>query len=453
MISKSAPRDLQLKAYELLSQKVDQGLRHHDYIAELDRFRHRVSGAFIKERALLNLHGRDVPNRMRNEDALYATTLGIRQYASLTFIPGAPESVLADGQLCLNAWQSPDIMPVAGDPQPFLDLVALIFDGDPVVMDFFLDAIASLIQEPRKKWAFMILLIGIQGTGKSALCEMLAKLLGERNTAFPTIEAIKGNFTDWLLNAHLVVVHDLDRMSREVATRLKHWVTGRKLLINTKNVPAFYIRNYANVIACGKHDDIAILDEDDRRMFVWISQAQMKSKEHYAELCSWLFEGPGRGIVLDFLKHRDISHFNVNAAPPKTQGRDRMIANPRTEAENFLRDALDGIMPPFASDLCTASEILQYLRVHQIRCTDADVRRFLRQCGAVSLGQCRVHGSRPNLWAVRNPERWANATHEDIAGAYVGAFDQSVLVSERASADADAVSAPMPVRRPRQLSQ
>lgn len=450
MTSTPTPQYLQTQAYELLSREVDQGLHNFDYVAELDRFRHRGSGAFLKERALLNLYGQDIPKRMPREQALYSTTFGVHQYASLTFIPGAPKSVLVDGQLCLNTWQAAEIVPITGDPQLFLDLVSLIFDDDPVAIKFFLDAIASLIQRPTQKWAFMILIIGFQGSGKSFLCEMVAELVGRRNTAFPTVEAIKGNFTGWLLNAHLVVIHELDRMSREVATRLKHWITGQKLLINAKNVPEFYVRNYANVIACSNHDDCLHIDEDDRRMFTWISRAVKKTAEFYATRWQWFFEGDGLGIVLNFLSNRDISLFDPNAAPPKTQARDRMITNSRTEADNFLRDALDSILPPFAHDLCTASEVLQYLRVHQIRCTDAEVRRFLRECGAVSLGQCRVRGSRPNLWAVRHTERWANAPHDEIASAYVSVFDQSILVAEAATAGA--ASATMPVRRKRDSS-
>jgi hypothetical protein len=85
--------------------------------------------------------------------------------------------------------------------------------------------------------------------------------------------------------------------------------------------------------------------------------------------------------------------------------------------------------------------------VQQIRCTDAEVRRFLRQCGAHSLGQCRVNGARPNLWAVRNIEQWQAATHDDIAEGYVNVFDQYAVVAARAAQDAK--SALMPVRKPR----
>ena len=450
-MDKSTPKNRRTDDYRKAIREADQGLKDFNYVGTIDRFRHRVSGELFKERALLNLHWRDMPSRMRNEDALYTPALGIHQYAGLCFIPGGHENVILNGQLCLNTWQPLNITACQGDPGPFLDLVACIFDGAPIAIEFFLNAIASLIQAPTKKWAFMILIIGAQGVGKSILCEMIAELIGRRNTAFPTVEAIKGNFTGWLLNAQLVVVHELEKMSRDVGTRLKHWITSDSLLINAKNVPEFYIKNYANIIACSNHSDIAHLDDDDRRMFAWTSQAQKRAPEYYAGLCNWFFNGAGSGIVLDFLKTRDLTGFNPNAAPPKTQGRERLITNSRSEADNFLRDALESSSPPFACDLCTASEVLQFLRVHQIRCSDGEVRRFLQQCGAVSLGQIRIRGTRPNLWAIRNAEVWTKADHDDIANVFVNVFDQNALVAERSVVDAK--STPMPVRKSRGFSE
>ena len=443
-MSNRPPSDARTADFRLAVREANSGLQDFDYIGALDRFRHRESGDLFKARALLNLYWRDIPNRMSEAEALYSTTLGIRQYAALTFLPGGKENVVEEGRLCLNTWQPCSIRPVAGDPSPFLDLVSLIFDGDAVAIEFFLDAIASLIQAPTKKWAFMILLIGGQGLGKSMLCEMVAELVGRRNTAFPTVEAIRGAFTGWLLNAQLVVVHELDQLGREVGARVKHWVTSETLLVNQKNVPEFYIRNYANIIACSNEDDIAHLDDDDRRMFSWISQAQKREPAYYAHLAQWFFEGEGKAQVLHFLQQRDLSRFNPNAAPPRTQGRQCLVENSRTEAERFLREALDGGLPPFLSDLCTAAEVLQFLRAYQIRCTDAEVRRFLRQHGA-PLGQVRLLGGRYSLWAVRDPEHWTAAPHEELANAYIPVFDQPAELTRRFEGETRR-TAPMPVR-------
>lgn len=448
--SPSIPKDPRLRDFLEAVKQADNAIGNHDYIAGLDRFRHRESGDLLKASAILNLFRRTLPNRMREYDALYTEILGVRQYSALTFVPGAPENVVAEGRVTLNTWRRPATVPVEGDPTLFLQFVDLIFDGDAIAIGFFLDAIASLVQRPGMKWAFMILLIGGQGVGKSLLCEFVADLVGRKNTAFPNVEAVKGQFTGWLLNAHVIIFHELDKISRDAATKIKTWVTSETLLINSKNVPEFYIRNYANILACSNDDSVAHLDEDDRRMFTWLSQAEKQSPEYYSRLCAWFSQEQGQEIVLNFLQRRDISGFNPNAAPPKTHGRERLITNSRSEAEHFLRDALESGAPPFASDLVTASETLQYMRVHQIRGAYADVRRFLLQIGALSLGQCRVRGARPNLWAIRNPEIWANATHADISDGFVSAFEQYAVVADRAAQDAN--SAPMPVRRSRDLS-
>lgn len=423
-------------------------LSNYVYVANIDRFRHIESGHLLKESALLNLLGHTIPNRMPISTALYSDALGIRQFAGMTFAPGQPQYVVSKGQVELNTWTQQCIEPREGDASLFLDLVNLIFDGDIIAAGFFLDAIASLLQKPGTKWAFMVLLIGPQGVGKSMLCEMVSELIGRQNTAFPTLDALKGAFTGWMLNAYIVIFHELERTGREGATRLKNWITSDTLLINAKNIPEFAIRNYANILACANHDDVASLDKDDRRMFSWISKAEKQSPEYYSMLHSWFFEGEGRHIVLHFLLNRDLSAFNPKMAPPKTAGRERLIANSQSEAENFLNEALEASSPPFLSDLCTASEILQFLRVHQIRCTDAEVRRFLRQSGAISLGQCRVRGARPNIWAVRNIEQWVAATSEEISLAYVNVFDQYALQEERAKAE---VGTNTPHRQPLRL--
>lgn len=416
----------------------------YDYIARLDRFRHRISGDLLRERALLNLLGMTIPIGISAEQALYTTVLGVRQYAGLTFAPGQPPDLFINGQLELNVWNPPNIEPLEGDPTPFLGLVNCLYDHDPIATGYILDVFACFVQKPGEKLSSMGLLIGGQGVGKSLVFDMMAELVGRRNVAFPTAEVMRSSFTGWLLNASLIVVHELPRADRELATRLKHWVTAPELMVNVKGVPEFTIRNHANILACSNDESVAQLDADDRRVFAWVSQASPQPASYYEALVRW-FEDSGKRVVLHYLMNRDIGHFNPKAPPPATPGRASLIENSRSEAENFLRDALVSLTPPFAIDLVTAAEVLQFLRAHQIRCTDAEVRGFLREAGALSLGQYRIRGARPNLWAVRNLEKWASAAHDVVAHEYLSVFDQAALMRQRLAQTA--TSLPMPRRR------
>lgn len=430
-------------------KRADNSLSMYDYIARLDRFRHRVSGDLLRERALLNLLGSTIPIGVSVEQALYTTALGVRQYAGLTFAPGQPADLMVNGQLELNVWTPSDIVPQEGDPAPFLELISYLYDHDPIATGYILDLFACFVQRPGTKLNSMSLLIGGQGVGKSVVVDMMAELVGRRNVAFPTAEVMRSSFTSWLLNASLIIVHELPRADRELATRLKHWVTAPELMINVKGVPEFTVRNYANILACSNDPDVAQLDADDRRVFAWVSQARPQPASYYAALVRWFDDG-GKRVVLHYLLHRDIEHFNAKAPPPATPGRARLIENARSEAQNFLRDALESFTPPFAIDLVTASDVLQYLRAHQIRCTDAEVRRFLQDTGALPLGQHRIRGARPNLWAVRNPQQWASAAHDVLAAEYVPVFDQAALMRQRESETA--TSLPMPRRRAVQVA-
>lgn len=432
----SSPRTQQrelIQAHDQAVRDAMDGIGNLDFIACLDRFRHRESRLLFTERAVMNRFRCTIPRGLTDFEALYTTAMGVRQYAQLAFFPGAASDLVIDGQVALNTWIAPSIAPVSGDPTPFVDLVRLVLDNDEVAVNFLLDTMAWLIQQPAKKLAYMVLLIGPQGIGKSLICEMLSELVGRQNTAFPTIEAIKSSFTGWLSSAQLIVIHELEQLGREVASRIKHWITADTLLINAKNVPEYPIRNFANIFACANHDDAAHLDHDDRRVFSWISQATKREPAYYATLYQWFFEGEGKGVVLNFLQQRDVSSFNPNTAPPRTAGRARLISNSLSEAERFLQEALESCSPPFASDLCTAREVLQYLRVHLVRATDADVRRFLRQ-HAIPLGQHRIRGERPCLWAVRNFADWQSASGEAIAASYRSPFDQHEAAADSSRA-------------------
>lgn len=434
-----------LEAYRRARTLAGNALSSYDYVANIDRFRHRGSGDLLKESGLLNLLGHTIPGRMPVATALYSEAMGILQFAGLTFAPGEPLHVVTKGQLELNTWTPTPIVPVAGDATPFLNFIDFLFDGDGIATSFFLDTIAALVQRPGIKLNYMTVIIGAQGVGKSMAVEMAAELVGRQNTAFPTMDALTSPFNGWALTAYLGVFHELARMGRAAATRLKHWITSDTLMINAKNVPEFSIPNRMNLLACSNHDDVALLDEDDRRMFTWISQAEKQPADYYADLHGWYFDGPGKAIVLHHLLHRDLSGFNPKAAPPRTAGRERLIANSRSESESFLSEALSSYAPPFVTDLCVALEVLQFMRVHQIHCTYPEVQRFLRQIDALSLGQRRVNGARPNLWAVRNQARWASANHDDIVAGYVSAFNQYAAQLEQAGREAG--TTPMPIRR------
>ena len=101
-----------------------------------------------------------------------------------------------------------------------------------------------------------------------------------------------------------------------------------------------------------------------------------------------------------------------------------------------MQDALERFRPPLSNDLLVMADVIEFLRAQKVRCSDAEVRGFIRK-KAVSLGQVRLKKERPSLWAIRNQDRWIVASHEEL----IAAYEQSNQKS------ASAASAVMPVRR------
>ena len=353
---------------------------------------------------------------------------------SVTFLPGGPEIIEGHDGRRLNRWRPRDFAPAAGSARPFLDHIAYLFDGDGTAIGFVLDWLAHLVQKPAVKLSSTLLLTGGQGTGKNALADMVAELVGRHNAVTINASDLYSNFNDWICQAHLVVVEEMACTGDRAATaRLKSYVTAGEVLVNPKGLPAYRSANHANFILLSNDDDAASLDPGDRRYFVWRSKAQPRPSRYYARLKAW-FSAGGAARVLGYLQSRDLSRFDPYARPPATAAREDLITQGRPAAVTFMTDALMAGDAPFRHDLLVINEVIDYMRErHNLRVTTKQVGLVLRQAGAVELGQKRVGGAKPRVWAVRNPARWKSAGEEEIAAAYRSPWDESAAAVPVAS--------------------
>ena len=88
---------------------------------------------------------------------------------------------------------------------------------------------------------------------------------------------------------------------------------------------------------------------------------------------------PCVSVMAFLLLQRDIKGFNPNAAPPSTNGKVRLIENSRSDIELYLQDALERFRPPLSNDLLVMADVIEFLRAQKVRCSDAEVRGFIRK--------------------------------------------------------------------------
>lgn len=358
---------------------------------------------------------------------------GLPRVTNLCFRPGEA-SILSDGHggLRYNLWQPTNVRAEPGDVAPFLALVRLILDNDEVAVRFLIGFMAHMIQRPGQKMAFAVLIIGPQGIGKSMLGEMLTRLIGEANTAVLEMGALTGSFNGFLARAHLVIVNEfVAAASRAAKAMLKNLITAPTVLLNEKGVPAFPIDNVSSLLLFSNESAATALDADDRRYFVWRSEAVRQNAEFYADLAAW-FDNGGDGHLLDYLQNFDLSGFNPHAAPPRTAARAELIRESMTDQQQTLSDLYEACEAPFDRDLAVADDVVAtlYEQRRGLRFTSRDITGFFRSIGAVSLGQRRIPilsnpNYKPRVWALRNQDRWINASESEVAQAYLSSGDGS----------------------------
>jgi hypothetical protein len=188
-------------------------------------------------------------------------------------------------------------------------------------------------------------------------------------------------------------------------------------------VPQFYIPNIVAWAFLTNHSNALALENDDRRFFVLWSLAQPKPESYYKELHDWLAIG-GDAHVVDWLLKRDISRFNPKGHAPDTKAKRDMIATNRNATEAWIVDEIRDQCGIFQRDLIISGEIIHHGQVSAPNAlrntfTPQRVAMALKGAGGEELGQIRIDGRRPHVWAVRRKEMYAGLDEPKLRDLYI----------------------------------
>jgi hypothetical protein len=225
------------------------------------------------------------------------------------FKPGADE-FFADERGCraLNIWVKSELLSIEGNVQPFLDHVYLVLNGNEAMVRHQLDFLAHLVQRPHVKIKSTILIIGLEGCGKTVIAEMMVAILGKDNVAFIDAADLENPFNSFMDGKILVVVNELIALSKPARNKLKAYITDSKMTINRKNVATYDYDNFANFLMYSNYEDGAIIAEGDRRFGVEISKLSPRGSDYFKKLWGW-YENGGKSHLLHYLQHRPLDGF------------------------------------------------------------------------------------------------------------------------------------------------
>lgn len=216
-----------------------------------------------------------------------------------------------------NLWQGFAVKPLAGDCSLYLELVRqVICSGNSEHLEWLLNWMADVIQNPGRKPGTAVVLRGDEGSGKNVFIEQFGKLLGRAFKKVSRMEQLTGKFNKHLAGSLLIFANEAvwggDR-SREGA--LKDLITESKQRIEPKGIDSFEVDDYSRLIFATNEEWAVPAGRGARRFFVLdVSDLQTGNHAWFRALINQMENG-GRAALMHHLQGRDLSQFNPRQAP------------------------------------------------------------------------------------------------------------------------------------------
>ncbi len=239
-----------------------------------------------------------------------------RQYEGVVFQPEQDA-----GPRFFNLWRGFRVEPAAKAEHKSLDMwlehaLVNVCGGDKKLFKWLMGYFAHLIQRPWEKPLVACVFQGDKGTGKNALVERVAWLLGTHALVADDDRYLLSNF-----NAHLEsnLLFILDEASwagdKKAEGRLKGLITGTTHNIERKGKEPYQVDNLTRVIIIGNEDWLVPASTDERRFAVFcVGEGRKQDRDFFQDMRVGMEEG-GYAHLLRYLLDFDLASVDVNQAP------------------------------------------------------------------------------------------------------------------------------------------
>lgn len=276
-------------------------------------FYKKVDGELLMKRMLENL---PVPSDVRKTVADFWINPGTHVYDRIAFTPNPTPATT------LNYWTETTVMPNAGNWSSIECFIRnIVCDGDAAVFEYLIRYLAHMLQHPEEKPGIIIVLLGLQGTGKGAFFTLLRRIW-ERTTLFVSdIENVIGHFNA-ALERHYVVCMDeaLFTGDKKALERLKSLITEPICRIEQKYQPARTIESFHRFFAASNSDHFAHVDRDDRRfLFARVSSSRQCDSQYFSQLHKQMDDADAIAAMVHDLLQIDLTGFEVRSRPKTSE--------------------------------------------------------------------------------------------------------------------------------------
>jgi hypothetical protein len=270
-------------------------------------------------------------SRYKDHAAKYAMARDVIERAEgMCYRPGNKDNVV-DGRF--NMWTDPGVSPLDGKPAIFIEHLRYLIPNERERI-IFANWLAHLVQHPEEKIMWAVLIVGLEGTGKSWLGYMLRKMLGDANVVMvENDDPIGDTFNGWTENRRLGFIHELAPDPKiDLVARVKGTITEAHVWVNEKYIKRHRVENMCHLLAVTNHETSVKMLRSNRRWFVIRAaddpvgigpngEPTPECNAYYKKLFDAI--GPVTDPtptdevrrILGWLSKRDVSKFDISIAP------------------------------------------------------------------------------------------------------------------------------------------
>lgn len=267
----------------------------------------------------------------------------------------------------INLFEGFAMKPKKGDYSSIIELLAHLCadsaeseQGVEAVIDWALKWLALPLQRPGTKMRSALVFHGPQGAGKNLFFEIVAKIYG-RYALVVGQEQLEDKFNDWA-SQKLFLIGDEVVARQELyhqKNKLKAFITGETIQINTKMMPLRTEANHVNVVFLSNEHQPLALEDGDRRYFV-VYTPPRRHDDLYRRVAACLEVG-GAEAFHRYLLDYDLGDFSEFDIPPMTTAKRDLIELGLKPAERFIREWLQGYLP-LPLQVCSAGQLYRAFR-------------------------------------------------------------------------------------------
>jgi hypothetical protein len=238
-----------------------------------------------------------------------------QRYNEILFRPGEGRIVDGEHGPALNMWD--DWQTETGSVEPWLRLNEYLFSRlAPELRDLPFKLWAYKAQNPQEKIPLALVLVGLQGSGKTVWADSLGDAF-DPYRATPSPRTFGSEFQGWLEKSLIATIHEMRPEDiRHNSEMLKSLISDLRRPMNEKYRPVREINSYTQYIITANSRGVGAFASDDRRMIV-CDCPPPGPEELYNDVWAWRKAGGGRKL-LNYLLGYDLKGWTPPQRAPMT---------------------------------------------------------------------------------------------------------------------------------------